>query len=44
MWWAWADTSSMVTTGSVKQVGPMEAVKPGTVKFCNQGVGSYKLK
>ncbi|MBP6764856.1 MAG: hypothetical protein KA141_07665 [Rubrivivax sp.] len=34
----------MVTTGSVKQVGPMQQVKPGTVKFCNQGVGTYKLK
>lgn len=34
----------MVTTDSVKQVGPTEQVKPGTVKFCNQGVGTYKLK
>lgn len=34
----------LVTTGTVKTVGPTEPVKPGTVKFCNQGTGSYRLK
>ncbi len=34
----------LITTGSVKQVGAMQQVKPGTVKFCNQGTGSYRLK
>lgn len=34
----------LVTTGSIRQVGPMQTVKPGTVKFCNQGTGTYRLK
>lgn len=34
----------MVTTGSVKPLGPPEQVKPGTVKICNNAMGSYKLK
>lgn len=34
----------MVTTGTVKAVGATEQVKPGTVKFCNQATGTYKLK
>jgi len=34
----------MVTTGSVKAMGPPEEVKPGTVKVCNHATGTYKLK
>jgi hypothetical protein len=34
----------MVTTGSVKEVGQAEQVRPGTTKFCNQATGTYKLK
>lgn len=34
----------MVTTGSVKTVGPTQQLNPGTVKFCNQGTGTYQLK
>lgn len=34
----------MVTTGTVKPVGPTQQVKPGTVTFCNLGTGTYKLK
>ena len=34
----------MVTTGTIKTVGQTQQVKPGTVQFCNQGTGTYKLK
>jgi len=34
----------MVTTGSVKPLGPPEQIKPGTVKICNGATGTYKLK
>jgi hypothetical protein len=34
----------MITTGSVKALGPPEEIKPGTVKVCNQATGTYKLK
>jgi hypothetical protein len=34
----------MVTTGSVKQVGQTQQIKPGTTQYCNLGTGTYKLK
>jgi hypothetical protein len=34
----------MVTTGSVKEVGQAQQVKPGTTKYCNLATGTYKLR
>jgi hypothetical protein len=34
----------MVTTGSVKRVGETRQIKPGTTQYCNQAIGTYKLK
>ena len=34
----------MVTAGTVKEVQPAKEVQPGVTTFCNQAVGTYKLK
>lgn len=34
----------LVTTGSVKPLGPPEEIGPGTVKVCHHATGTYRLR
>ena len=34
----------MVTTGTVKEVVPPKEIQPGVTTYCNQGMGTYKMK
>ncbi len=34
----------LVTTGTIRKLGPTEEVSPGVMKYCNQLTGTYRMK